>query len=159
MGRRLLFLILACGAGACGSRAPDVAAPVRFDTATVWFYTGGDSVALSAEVARTQPQRELGLAGRTSLEPDAGMLFEFDEIQAPEDGFWMWEALIPLDVAFIDADRMIRRIVTMQVCGDRMDDCPNHPAGIEYATAVEANAGWFRRNGIEVGDAVSISSR
>lgn len=159
MLRRFLVLTVAFGVAACASGAPDVATPVRFDTSTVWFHTSGDSVALTVEVARTQVQRELGLAGRASLAPDTGMLFEFDAIQSPDDGFWMWETLIPLDVAFIDSDRTIRRIVTMDVCGDRMDDCPNHPAGVEYVMAVEVHAGWFGRNGVEVGDRLSVSSR
>lgn len=159
MLRRGVGLMAAFGVAACTARAPEVAVPVRFDTATVWFHTGADSVSMTAEVARTQAQRERGLAGRSSLPRDAGMLFEFDAMQSPEDGFWMWGAQVPLDVAFIDADREIRRIVTMEVCEARMDDCPNHPAGIEYASAVEANAGWFRRNGIDVGDTVSISHR
>lgn len=153
---RLSSLLFACTVGACAMRAPEAAGPVRFDTVTVWFHTGADSVPLSAEVARTQAQRELGLAGRSTLARDAGMLFEFDATQSAENGFWMWETVIPLDVAFIDSGGAVGRIVSMDVCGDREDDCPNHPAGIEHVMAVEANLGWFRRNGIEVGDEVSI---
>lgn len=59
-------------------------------------------VSLRIESATTEAQRERGLAGRTSITDDYGMLFVF-----PEDGiygFWMKDTLVPLDIFWLDGE-------------------------------------------------------
>src|SRR5512146_106688 len=58
-------------------------------------------VSLRIDYATTEAERERGLGGRTSLDPDEGMLFIF-----PKDdlyGFWMKDTLVPLDMFWLDA--------------------------------------------------------
>jgi uncharacterized membrane protein (UPF0127 family) len=110
-------------------------------------FQGG--AALSVAIASTDAERAQGLMGFTTLPADEGMAFEFD---GPTDStFWMKDTLIPLAVAFIDGDTVVA-IREMSPC--RADPCRSYSAGAPYTLAVEANAGWYRDHGIEVGDRV-----
>src|ERR1700741_190448 len=63
------------------------------------------SHALSVEIAASEPEREKGLMLREKLGKNAGMLFIFDE--PGYYAMWMKNTLIPLSVAFVDANGVI----------------------------------------------------
>lgn len=71
--------------------------------------------------------------------------------------FYMKDTLIPLDIAFWDADGKVLQILQMQPCNS--DPCPLFKPAAPYATALEVNAGLFARNGVMVGDSVSLKPR
>ncbi len=56
---------------------------------------------IDAEVVRSITARTQGLSGRTSLEPNTGMLFVFPETQYPS--IWMKDMNFAIDIIFIDA--------------------------------------------------------
>ena len=89
---------------------------------------------------------------REILLTDAGMVFLFD--QPTDSGFWMKDTLIPLSIAFWDAEGDILAILDMDPCNE--DQCPIHSPGVTYVGAIEVNQGWFDLHGIEVGDHVEI---
>jgi uncharacterized membrane protein (UPF0127 family) len=109
----------------------------------------GTTVTLVVEVAATPASQATGLSGRTSLAPDAGMLFVFPTPQPTE--FWMRDTLIPLSIAFVDDSRTIVSIQEMQAETDQ-----HHvpPGPIRYA--IEANQGFFSRAGVAIGDVVDL---
>jgi uncharacterized membrane protein (UPF0127 family) len=131
--------------------------PIQFDTATAWFHVSEDSVPLLIEIASDEEQRAFGLSRRPTLDSQSGMLFEFDSLQAAENGFWMWRTKVPLDIAYLDPEGVVQRILNMPLCGSRAESCPTYPPGIPYASTIEANVGWFSERGIEPGTRVTIA--
>ena len=113
----------------------------------------GVAAPLEVEVAETQAQRNRGLMQRDSLAGDAGMLFLFDGPMAKGVGFYMYRTLIPLDVAFADPDGRIVSIMTMTPCPhEDPRRCKVYRPGRAFVSALEVNAGFFERHGVEKGD-------
>ena len=63
---------------------------------------------ISIEIAQDAHSQEVGLMFRKSLDTDSGMLFVMKE--ASSMNFWGANTYIPLDVAFIDEDKVIKEI-------------------------------------------------
>ena len=99
---------------------------------------------IRAEVADRDATRALGLMHRTSLAPNGGMLFVFD--QDASHCMWMKNTLIPLSVAFIDGRGAIINIADMQPHSEQ-SHCAARPA--RYA--LEMTQGWFAQRGIRAG--------
>lgn len=145
----LLLLLAACATGS-GPATP----MAIVDT---WVISGADSVPLTVEVAATTAQAERGLMGRSTLAPNAGLLFLFEEPRAADDAFWMWRTLIPLELAALDREGRILAILTMEPCREQDPDaCPPYVPGVVHSGALEMNQGWFSRHGVEVGDRVRL---
>ena len=121
-------------------------------TATIDSVAGTPRVVLKVELARTQAERQQGLMGRRSLGAKAGMVFLYSEPH--RGGYWMKDTLIPLDIAFADARGKILRIFTMQPC--RRDPCRIYDPGVAYRSALEVNAGAFRRWRVRTGDRIAF---
>ena len=99
---------------------------------------------IRAEVADRDATRALGLMHRTSLPPNGGMVFVFDEDAI--HCMWMKNTLIPLSVAFIDARGAIINIADMEPYSEQ-SHCAARPA--RYA--LEMTQGWFTQRGIRAG--------
>ncbi len=114
---------------------------------TVAIDTGDADVRVQVEVADDMDEMQKGLMGRTTLAEDAGMLFVYPEER--ELSFWMKDTLIPLSIAFMDAEGRIVDIRDMKA----LDDKPPHYTSAEPARyALEVNEGFFDERGVEVGD-------
>jgi uncharacterized membrane protein (UPF0127 family) len=103
---------------------------------------------VKAEVARTPAARQTGLMHRKALPAQRGMLFVYP--RSNTECMWMKNTLIPLSVAFIDAQGRILNIADMQP-NTRDYHCSQAPA--QYA--LEMNLGWFQNHGIKTGDKVT----
>jgi uncharacterized protein len=112
---------------------------------------GGD-VVVQVEIADTAEEREVGLMNRESLPEDAGMIFLFDEDVS--SGFWMKDTLIPLSIAFADANGTIVRILDMEPC--ETEECPTYEPGAFYRSALEVNQGAFEQWGVAEGDKLTL---
>ncbi|HKP53907.1 MAG TPA: DUF192 domain-containing protein [Chloroflexia bacterium] len=109
----------------------------------------GEKVNMTVEIADTEASRSLGLMHRSYMDPDAGMLFVWpEEIQG---GFWMFNTILPLSIAFISADGTILNIQDMQP----LDTNTVGPASA-YRYALETNQGFFRAHEITEGDKVTL---
>lgn len=126
-------------------------APVTFSSKALCVE--GVAAPLEVEVAETQVQRNRGLMQRERLAEDAGMLFLFDGPMPKGIGFYMYRTLIPLDVAFADADGRIVSIMTMTPCPhEDPRRCRIYRPGRAFVSALEVNAGFFERHGVKKGD-------
>ena len=145
----------------CGTRSDSAddryAHVLSFDTAQIRLVTARDTSIVTTELAETSDQRTMGLMERRALPADAGMLFIYSSVQPESSAFWMYRTRIPLDIAFLDSLGVIRTIQTMTPCPTAIaQGCPNYPAGARYIAALEANAGYFARKQIRVGDRVLL---
>ena len=99
---------------------------------------------IEAEVAANDPNRQLGLMNRKSMPQQHGMLFVFNHQNT--HCMWMRNTLLPLSVAFVDANGVIINIADMK---PQTED--NHCAKQPARYALEMNLGWFAQRGIKPG--------
>lgn len=106
-----------------------------------------DGKELEVDIADTEEKRTKGLNGRKSPGDDEGMLFIF---QVPNAYFfWMKDMLFPIDIIWINEDRMVIDI-DHNVSPDSYPDTFFPPDHVMYV--VETNANWADNNGINIGD-------
>lgn len=99
---------------------------------------------ISAEVAQSPDQRQIGLMYRRSMPTNDGMLFIFEEAQL--HCFWMKNTLLPLSIAFVADDG---RIVNVEDMAPNTEDSHCPKAKVRYA--LEMNQGWFAKRGFKTG--------
>ena len=104
---------------------------------------------LRVEIADTPRNLEKGLMFRKDLGSDRGMLFRFNYPQILN--FWGKNTLLPLDIAFIDSDNVIKKISHIPPLSEK-------PVSSEHACkmAIEANLGYFNDNKIQPGQKAKI---
>ena len=110
------------------------------------FHTSKGDFPFSIEVADTEASRERGLMFRTSLAPDAGMLFDYHQEQ--QASFWMQNTLIPLDMIFISADGIVKTIHV----NARPMDTTSIPSEVPIRFVMEIPGGRSEEIGLKVGD-------
>ena len=103
---------------------------------------------LRVEVVKSDDERSRGLMFRQKLGRDDGMLFIFDE--PAYHSMWMKNTLIPLSVAFIDAQGTILNILDMEP-----QTLDSHMSAGPSIYAIETNKGWFAGKRIKAGDRVT----
>lgn len=106
---------------------------------------------LQLEVARTPEAIERGLMFRTSLPPDSGMIFMFEQPQSVR--FWMRNTLIPLDMLFIKADGTIAKVHARA----KPQDLTPIPSETEVIAVIEINGGRAETLGIGAGSRILSS--
>ncbi len=104
---------------------------------------------IQVEVARTEEEKGKGLMFREKLGKDDGMLFVYDREEILT--FWMKNTPLPLSIAFLDKKGKIVDIQDMEPFSVR-----THASALPAKYALEMNQGWFRKNGVKVGDVVQI---
>lgn len=140
---RTLVLILTVGLLPALAAAQD---RISFQTAPLTIESAGKNHRFTVEIADTPERRALGLMHRSSLAPDAGMLFDF-KVDQPV-GMWMRNTRIPLDMLFVARDGRIVNIAERTV--------PYSETTVASRGAVRAvlelNGGTVARLGIKPGD-------
>jgi len=97
---------------------------------------------IKAEVAANEAQHQQGLMFREKMGSNEGMVFLFP---APATVcMWMKNTLLPLSVAFIDADGKIINIEDMEPRSTQ-----SHCAKKAVRYALEMNRGWFKQKNIK----------
>ncbi len=117
-------------------------------TETVTIYSGTDEHKFIIELADEDEERRVGLMYRTEMAEDAGMLFDFETPQPIS--MWMKNTLIPLDMAFIDAEGIIKRIAA----NTTPRSLTSIHSGSRVIAVLEVNGGTFERLNIKEGDRV-----
>jgi uncharacterized membrane protein (UPF0127 family) len=143
-------LLLAMAAACTSPRGHD--APASAQPRVVVENSTGAQHAVRVELARTEAERARGLMFRTSLDPDAGMLFVFEE--SANHGFWMQNTYIPLDMIFIDEAGRIVGIVENAT----PRSLEIREVGVPSRYVLEVNGGWSAAHGVRTGDRVRFEN-
>ncbi len=142
--------ILLVGAGQPVSAGPCSVPMFAYRTGAVIFSERGRATRVRVQIADTPQLQGTGLMCRNALDQDAGMLFVFPA--STREQFWMKNTLIPLTIAFIDADWHIVEILEMPVAPDPTSDDPSrfplYGPHRPYRYAIEVNAGFFKQHEI-----------
>lgn len=147
-----MIVLASCGGDEDGSEAGEKS-PHGFPTAPAILEGDDGSEILTVEVAETDEQRQRGLMHRESLPEDHGMVFMY--FAQTSGSFWMKDTLIPLSIAFFDAEGTILKILDMEPCETK--SCPVYDPGVAYWGALEVNQGSFEDWNIKEGDRITIS--
>jgi uncharacterized membrane protein (UPF0127 family) len=85
-----------------------------------------------------------------------GMLFEYPN---PDyRNFWMRNCPIPIDVAYVNRDR-VEEIHTMEPAFGMDPRHPRYyPSSAVANLALEMPAGWFAKHGVKAGDRISVEA-
>jgi uncharacterized membrane protein (UPF0127 family) len=141
----LLLLAASCN----GRSRPDLTA-----------YADGTAVlagqTVNIEVAETELKREQGLAGRTSLADDQGMLFLFSQPGQPV--FWMKGMKFPIDIVWIADDKVVAltRNAEVQPQARTDGDYTRYSPGRAVTKVLELNSGWIDRFELKIGDQIAF---
>lgn len=122
---------------------------------TLHFLTQVDSglttvTTIDIEIADSEAARAKGLMFRRSMAPNRGMLFIFS--QSEEQGFWMKNTFLPLDILYVNEDFEIVKIYRRTTPLSEI----SLKSGKEARYVVEVNAGFCTQHGIEEGDRISF---
>jgi len=138
-GLAVLIAAVAAVVAACSSPRPEATVEV-----------GGEAFAV--ELADTANEQKEGLAGREEIPAGTGMLFLFAE--RAEHQMWMAGMQVPIDVAWIDGDRVIG-IVTLDPCTEvDQTTCPRSTAPGLATALLEVPTGALAD--VAAGDAVTL---
>jgi uncharacterized membrane protein (UPF0127 family) len=111
-------------------------------------HTAKGSFPFTIEIADDNAERAQGLMFRDSLAADAGMLFDYGEEQLAS--FWMQNTLIPLDMIFIGADGIVKKVHV----NARPLDTTSIPSGVPVRFVLEIPGGRSLEIGLAAGDRV-----
>ncbi len=125
----LALLLLAC-------------APKGQHLPTITLTVGGQTV--TAEVADSPEEREMGLMYRDALPENQGMLFVYPDERGR--GFWMKNTPEPLSIAFISAGGRVVHTAEMKALDETVVPS-NYPA----MYALEMHRGWFAAHAVGPG--------
>lgn len=98
---------------------------------------------LTVELPKTRAEFEKGLAGRSSMPPDHGMLFAY--AKAGIECMWAKDMRFDLSVAFLDEHGVIINVEDM-AAGSREPHCSTKPA----LYVLEMNKGWFATHQLDL---------
>ena len=103
----------------------------------------GDEIPVDCEVAATNEEKAQGLMYRDELGENNGMFFD-----SIDNGFWMKDVEIPLEMVFISGDEI------SEILPANPNDVTNISNNLPADSNLEVNQGFCENNGIEVGDKI-----
>ncbi|MBP9727145.1 MAG: DUF192 domain-containing protein [Gammaproteobacteria bacterium] len=121
--------------------------------APAFFVKNNTSIYL--EIAKTNPEREHGLMERKFMPENHGMVFIFPEPSILR--FWMRNTLIPLDMVFLNNNRVVEVFNDVPPCPKETSQCPSYGPKIETDEVIELNAGTAKKLAIQSGDLLTIT--
>jgi uncharacterized membrane protein (UPF0127 family) len=112
-----------------------------------------DGYAITAELADSDDERQLGLMYRKKINPDQGMLLVFE--QENFYSIWMKNMKIPLDILWLDKEKRIVHI-ERDVPPCKEDPCPTYTSRFPAMYVLELKAGSVNEHKLKMYDRVDF---
>jgi len=135
-------LLTACGQKAASDELPK--------TASDYFDLTVGARTVHVQVAALSNEQERGLMFRDQLGAEEGMLFVFT--RAHQQGFWMRNTKLPLDIGYFDSAGVLKEIYPMYPHDERTVASRSH----DIQFCLEMNQGWFQGHGVKAGDQLDL---
>lgn len=150
LGLGLFFLVLsACKEEKKSVKQTEVMFTKEADLNIFKIATDSTVINLDIEIADTDYDIQTGLMYRSTMEPNQGMLFVFDDEE--ERFFYMKNTQIPLDIIYIDANK---KIVSFQKNAKPFNET-SLPSHVPAKYVLEVNAGMADAWSLKEGDSIS----
>lgn len=150
LGLGLFFLVLsACKEEKKSVKQTEVMFTKEADLKIFKIATDSTVIDLDIEIADTDYDIQTGLMYRSTMEPNQGMLFVFDDEE--ERFFYMKNTQIPLDIIYIDANK---KIVSFQKNAKPFNET-SLPSHVPAKYVLEVNAGMADAWSLKEGDSIS----
>jgi uncharacterized membrane protein (UPF0127 family) len=150
LGLGLFFLVLsACKEEKKSVKQTEVMFTKEADLNIFKIATDSTVIDLDIEIADTDYDIQTGLMYRSTMEPNQGMLFVFDDEE--ERFFYMKNTQIPLDIIYIDANK---KIVSFQKNAKPFNET-SLPSHVPAKYVLEVNAGMADAWSLKEGDSIS----
>ena len=111
---------------------------------------------LKVEIMRTEEERAHGLSDRKFLCSDCGLLFIFD--RSGVYPFWMRRMYFDIDILWVAGDEVVD--ITYGARKPPLEDFDSpkeiYQSQIPIDKVLEVNAGWVVKNGLKIGDKISL---
>jgi uncharacterized membrane protein (UPF0127 family) len=138
-------LLSACNrtdaAKATGPKSVDDRFPIKVGDQTVRM-----------QIAALPPELQKGLMFRQTMGEDEGMLFVFTSPQ--QQGFWMRNTTLPLDIGYFDPTGELKEIYPMYPLDERT--VASRSRNIQFC--LEMNQGWFKRHDVKPGAKLDLKA-
>src|SRR4051812_10590835 len=139
------LLLAGCG----GADAAKNTAPKSVDDRFA-IKVGGQTVQM--QIAALPAELQKGLMFRKTMGEDEGMIFVFTSPQ--QQGFWMRNTTLPLDIGYFDPSGELKEIYPMYP----LDERPVTSRARNIQFCLEMNQGWFKRHDVKPGDKLDLKA-
>lgn len=109
---------------------------------------------IQLEVSDSETEHQKGLSSRDNLAKDRGMLFTF----AKPDlySFWMKEMRFPIDIIFINNDKIVTIYENVQPENDKNANLSLYTSTKPADKVIEINAGLAKEFGLKTGETLRL---
>lgn len=105
-------------------------------------------------IANDDKSRQIGLSNRKSLDKNSGMLFIFSKKGIYS--FWMKDTQIPLDMIFINDNKIVYIVKNAPPQAGKKGDLPVYTPSAQANYVLEINGGDSEKNKFKNGDTVTL---
>lgn len=109
---------------------------------------------ISLEIADDETEQRKGLSARDSLPKDKGMLFKFKK--ADTHTFWMKDMRFPIDIIFINNDKIVTIYENVQPENDKNANLSLYTSTKPADKVIELNAGLAKEFGLKTGETLRL---
>ncbi len=107
-------------------------------------------------IAKTDEEKQIGLSGRDKIAENQGMLFVFDT--ADYYSFWMKEMKFPIDIIYINGDKVVTVIENAKPPSSSFEDLTIYQPQEKSNKVLEVSAGSSDKYNIKSGTTVKVQN-